>query len=253
MSINRRAGFTLVELLIVVAIIAVMAAMLHPVLLNARAKGRQAACLSNTKQIAVATILYSDDNSGYLPLIWTAEPRDPWDNKGYGTRWYHRLWPYIRSANRDVFKCPAAHVRPTYSNYSCNPSMQNSRTVQGRLVTIPWRMNDVRIPSRRAFVGDGVPHRPEDYNAMQNLTVPPGDAAANFRYWTGYPIRDYLDVDGDLAPTPDTYARQVDYRHNNGSNFAMLDGHSKWITRGSLQEYNWWHPAEIPGVNWMGN
>lgn len=244
---RRVAGFTIVELLTAVAIIALMAAILHPVLVNAKARGHQAVCLSNTKQIAFATILYADDNSGLLPLIWTPSPRDPWDNKMYGTRWYHRLYPYIRNANKEVFKCPAARVRPTYSNYSCNPSMQNSINEQGRLVTVPWRVSDIRYQSRRAFVGDGVPHRPEHVSGIENASVPVGDADATFRYWQGYPVRDYLCVEGDLAPKLDDYSRQIDYRHNDGANFAMLDGHSKWIKRGGLQEYNWWHPEEIPG------
>ena len=58
---NKRA-FTLMELLIVIAMIAVLAALLFPVFLSVRAKGRQTACLSNLEQLGLAFSLYAHDN-----------------------------------------------------------------------------------------------------------------------------------------------------------------------------------------------
>ncbi|MES2459700.1 MAG: prepilin-type N-terminal cleavage/methylation domain-containing protein, partial [Armatimonadota bacterium] len=51
---NRASAFTLIELLVVIAIIAILAAILFPVFAQAREKARQAACLSNTKQMGLA-------------------------------------------------------------------------------------------------------------------------------------------------------------------------------------------------------
>jgi prepilin-type N-terminal cleavage/methylation domain-containing protein len=51
-------GFTLIELLVVIAIIAILAAILFPVFAQARAKARQAACLSNLKQIGTGLMMY---------------------------------------------------------------------------------------------------------------------------------------------------------------------------------------------------
>lgn len=59
-------GFTLVELLVVLAIIAGLAAMLLPALASAKDKGRQAACFSNLRQVALAAMLYKDDFNGGL-------------------------------------------------------------------------------------------------------------------------------------------------------------------------------------------
>jgi prepilin-type N-terminal cleavage/methylation domain-containing protein/prepilin-type processing-associated H-X9-DG protein len=68
-SIMRRRGFTLIELLVVIAIIAILAAILFPVFAKAREKARQAACSSNLRQIALATIMYTQDWDGDYPMV----------------------------------------------------------------------------------------------------------------------------------------------------------------------------------------
>src|SRR5262245_43038337 len=59
-------GFTLVELLVVIAVIAVLTALLLPALGSAKEKGRRTACLSNLREVALAARLYMDDNDGGL-------------------------------------------------------------------------------------------------------------------------------------------------------------------------------------------
>ena len=63
-----RAAFTLIELLVVVAIIAILAAMLLPVLGQARARAKLVICMGNMKQQAVAFLLYQEDGDGWMPL-----------------------------------------------------------------------------------------------------------------------------------------------------------------------------------------
>jgi len=65
----RKRGFTLVELLVVIAIIAILAAMIMPVLLEAKDAARMKRCLSNIRQLGASLTMYMDDNSGFgLPV-----------------------------------------------------------------------------------------------------------------------------------------------------------------------------------------
>lgn len=69
MTRNARNGFTLVELLVVTAIIGLLISILLPSLSRARAQANLVKCLSNLKQIGAASMMYATQNRGWLPVI----------------------------------------------------------------------------------------------------------------------------------------------------------------------------------------
>ena len=68
-NVKKRNGFTLIELLVVIAVIAILAGMLLPALSKAREKGRSAVCMNNLRQLALAFMMYAQDNDGFAPLV----------------------------------------------------------------------------------------------------------------------------------------------------------------------------------------
>jgi len=67
-TVSRSGAFTLIELLIVIAIIAILASILLPVLARAQQRADRAYCLNNMRQLAEAWIMYADDNNSYIAL-----------------------------------------------------------------------------------------------------------------------------------------------------------------------------------------
>lgn len=69
---SGRRAFTLIELLVVIGIIAILAALLLPVISRSKEGGRSAACLSNLRQLGLAVQMYTQDHENKLPVLYDA-------------------------------------------------------------------------------------------------------------------------------------------------------------------------------------
>jgi len=106
---SRKSAFTLIELLVVIAIIAILAAILFPVFAKAREKARQASCLSNTKQIGLGIMQYTQDFDELYP-------ERQLNGLGENGDWEVTIAPYVKSVQ--VMVCPS---NPSKSNGSYAP------------------------------------------------------------------------------------------------------------------------------------
>jgi len=123
-------GFNLVELLAVIAIIAMLAALLLPVLSAARDDGRRISCLNNLKQLAASVHMYAADNEGRLPennpgVTNTWVPGNmliPRDATNQALIRLGRLFPY--ASHVGVYHCPSdasvTNGAPRVRSYSMN-------------------------------------------------------------------------------------------------------------------------------------
>lgn len=100
MKQDTRKGFTLIELLVVIAIIAILAAILFPVFAQARNAAKGSATISNIRQIALAHLMYADDNDGAFSMAHEWDSPDSNFTIGgarYNT-WVWNVYPYQKNA-----------------------------------------------------------------------------------------------------------------------------------------------------------
>jgi prepilin-type N-terminal cleavage/methylation domain-containing protein len=107
-NLHKERAFTLVEMLVVIAVIAILAAILLPVLSAAKARAQRTSCLNHLRQIDLGMRLYWDDHSDYPPGI----PNSPAAPFGYWTGYKELIKPDLgmtgaSSPADKLFACPA--------------------------------------------------------------------------------------------------------------------------------------------------
>lgn len=243
---GMRKAFTLIELLLVIAIIAILAAMLMPVLLNAKARAQEAFCLNNQKQLMLATSLYMNDNKGIVLPLWIAQGAPDWPNAPYNPSqfsiqtpaalwWPDKLRLDGDAVKRELVDCPALSQPATLNDGgSINTSLplgigmnfpEYGWTELGATgpyyPTSPYPgQSSVTQPSQSIVFADSAQISNSNDPDADDWTEVPGSGSVYFRVPS-----DPQYVTGDARSVP---------RHLKDVNVAFFDGHAASIKNRSI-------------------
>ncbi len=208
----RSQGFTLMELLMVIAIIAILAAILFPIFLSTKEHAKVTRCLSNLSNLQTALRLYADDNGGKMPSATYAWMSPDWCGNiawnGDTILEKGSIWAYTKKS-RGIFLCPsdrgiAPYYIPNNRNYPLSYTMNYALHLSC--------LDSIAGPSRMlTLIHEG---------------------------------RDTID-DACFYWKDDGSRNLPSYVHYTGSTAVYFDGHAKWVSYNALRKQridNWWDP-----------
>ncbi len=207
---SRRRGFTLVELLVVIAIVGLLVGMLLPAVQSARESAREVQCRNNVRQIALATLLFQDAQGCFPPARIVPSPGGPVVPSGShpSSTWLIRIGPFLEL--------------PTLAWDETRPFSDQSDAV--RMQVVPGYL----CPTRRG------PELAITPSSTTPTTRAPCGCLIPGRAISGGAASDYAGNHGDLSPTA-TGAATDFYWGGNGTGILItsdpLPGTARWRDR----------------------
>jgi prepilin-type processing-associated H-X9-DG protein/prepilin-type N-terminal cleavage/methylation domain-containing protein len=215
MQDRKKTFFTLIELLIVIAIIAILAAMLLPALKRARMSARSLACVNMQKNVGASSFLYADDYNSWLlvasspnwacsRVYWLKQIAPYWGGDGRYDADVTSSWRKLYQ--RKIISCP---VTPKEILYGRDENSGYS-PFSGTTGYDQCSLKDFNNPSGEIIFGDTYDHSDDPTHYFNNYLY------SNPNY--------------------------IGNRHNNGINALFADGHVNWHQTTYLQS----HPELYP-------
>jgi len=271
-----RHGFTLVELLVVIGIIAVLISVLLPVLGKAREQGRKVKCLSNLGQLAKATIMYCNDNQGRFParggqgIFWHGMPSgfsdssDPFSVFDW-IAWQRRVdpltgrsWPsaanlqiensalakYL-SKDRDmleqIYRCPSdpLTIRVTFDG-----GVNGGRGPYRYSYAMNWAVGGVGVANDNfRWMKYGDVH----LSSQKILFIDESEITVNNGEWNPRVTAEQAQASpnsADYGKLAERHSRKITRTQTDNiyGNVAFCDGHADIIDRNAIFEPKYWDP-----------